>query len=74
MARWSGWSVRYLSPHEMALRVVSLPATTSSTKKLAKSESLSRSSGNSAFTSTLVRSLPSPPRLAWATSFISSAS
>ena len=55
----------------MALRVVSLPATTSRMKKLASSARVSRSPSTSALTRMLVRSPLSTPTLDSATSSIS---
>ena len=55
-SRWSGCSESASTPWEIALRVVSLPATRSRMKKLAISWSVSRSPSTSALTSAVVRS------------------
>ena len=60
--RWSGFAVRRCRPQEIELRVVSLPATHRSTKNEASSSAVRRSPSTSAWTSTDVRSSPSPPR------------
>ena len=41
VAHWSGWSMKPIRPSEMALRVVSLPATSSKVKKRSRSRSVS---------------------------------
>ena len=55
-SRWSGFSISASIPCEMRLRVVSLPATASSSKNRSNSMSVSRSPSTSAWSSTLMMS------------------